>query len=658
MRPSLALASVLIATASFAAGPAVRPTARDMALLRSASSPAISPDGRTLAYALTTPKFDPGAKPSDGDTSGGWSKQTQIVVVASGGGDPRVLTSGEQDAKAPVFAPDGNSLAFLRKKDGKQRIQLIPLDVGEARPVETGVLEPEAIAFSPDGKKLAFLSPTPESEAEKQAKWESGGAIRWDREWRPTRLWVVPVAGGEPAEVLSAPGHVVDFRWSPDGSRFVLIVAASSDPYEASNRRRPVVVPSGGAGNPRWLEVEPTFLENPSWSPDGKFVAYEKAVDTLSLLNHLVVAEVNGPGRWNAAARIDPTLSGFAWSADGSSLLAHVVERTGSRLYRFPRDGSEAIELGFDGAVISGSIVADGHAGRLAFLSSTPRRTSSPSVFDVEARSLSVVVDINPEVASWNLGTTEIASWKSPEGPLIEGVLTVSPLAANGKPGPLLVMPHGGPDSVSVLSFDSRAVFFAARGYSVLRPNYRGGTGYGRDFYAANRGRLGEIEFLDIEAGVDSLVAAGRADRDRLYYGGWSWGGYLTAWTVGHTSRYRAAVAGAAVVDTATQYVLSDINHGVAADWEFLGNPWTGWERFDRSNPMRSLDKVKTPTLVIHGQSDDRVSFTQGQILYRALSDIGREVEFLAYPREPHGFEEPAHIVHMLEAWADWYAGH
>jgi dipeptidyl aminopeptidase/acylaminoacyl peptidase len=316
------------------------------------------------------------------------------------------------------------------------------------------------------------------------------------------------------------------------------------------------------------------------------------------------------------------------------------------------------VDLGFPGRAIAGELAADAGGRRLAFLSSTPAQTASPTVFDVETGSASVAVDLNPQVAEWDLGTTEVVTWRSPEGPEIEGVLTVSPRAEEGKPGPLLVMPHGGPDSVSVLSFDSRAAFFAARGYSVLRPNYRGGTGYGRAFYAANRGRLGEIEFLDIEAGVDALIGAGRVDPRRLYYGGWSWGGYLTAWTVGHTSRYRAAVAGAAVVDTVTQYVLSDINHGVAAEWEFLGNPWTGWERFDRSNPMRSLAKVTTPTLVIHGRQDDRVSFTQGQILYRALRDGGCEVEFLAYPREPHGFTEPAHVVHALNAWADWYATH
>jgi dipeptidyl aminopeptidase/acylaminoacyl peptidase len=250
-----------------------------------------------------------------------------------------------------------------------------------------------------------------------------------------------------------------------------------------------------------------------------------------------------------------------------------------------------------------------------------------------------------------------VISWKTPDGATIEGILTLPPDLPKGAKPPLWVFPHGGPDDVSQLSWSRWTPAIVARGYAVLQPNYRGSTGYGLPFYSANRGRLGEIEFMDIESGVDALVAAGRVDPDRLYYGSWSWGGYLTAWTIGHTPRYRAAVAGAAVVDTVGQYALSDINHGVAGEWEFKGNPWQQ-DGHARANPVSRLRDARTPTLILHGQADDRVPFSQGQILHRALSDVGCEVEFLAYPREPHGFQEPAHWVHMLSAWAAWFDAH
>jgi len=222
----------------------------------------------------------------------------------------------------------------------------------------------------------------------------------------------------------------------------------------------------------------------------------------------------------------------------------------------------------------------------------------------------------------------------------------------------LIVMPHGGPDSVSRAAFDPWARFFAAHGYAVFKPNYRGGTSYGLAFYSANRGRLGTIEFLDIEAGVDALIARELVDPERLYYGGWSWGGYLTAWTIGHTDRYRAAVAGAAVVDTVNQYVTSDINHGKVADWEYNGRPWKGLAAFDAADPSRSLANATTPTLVLHGDADLRVPFAQGLTLYRALSDLDVETELWVYPGAGHGLRSGAHQVHRLETWLQWYQDH
>ncbi len=379
-------------------------------------------------------------------------------------------------------------------------------------------------------------------------------------------------------------------------------------------------------------------------------------MDTLTLHNHLVVHEADGAGRWNAARRLDPTILSFAWNGD-DALLVLVAERTTTRVHRLARDGSSSRDVGFAGRVIRPPLSADRGGNRLAFLSSTPDEPWSPTVLDPRTGRATVVVPIAPEVARWPRARNEVVSWKAPDGTVVEGILTLPPGTPKGTKPPLWVFPHGGPDDVSLLAWSRWIPSIVARGYAVLQPNYRGSTGYGRDFYAANRGRLGEIEFQDIESGVDALVAAGRVDPDRLFYGSWSWGGYLTAWTIGHTRRYRAAVAGAAVVDTVGQYALSDINHGVAGEWEFLGNPWQQ-EGHARANPVPHLRNARTPTLILHGQADDRVPFSQGQILFRALSDVGTEVEFFAYPREPHGFQEPAHWVHMLEAWGDWFDRH
>jgi dipeptidyl aminopeptidase/acylaminoacyl peptidase len=277
---------------------------------------------------------------------------------------------------------------------------------------------------------------------------------------------------------------------------------------------------------------------------------------------------------------------------------------------------------------------------------------------DLRKGTLEPLFDPNPQVADWTLARFEVVEWQSPEGATIRGLLWSPATEPQDGPPPLVVWPHGGPDGVSTAWFNPVLHVFAARGYAVLQPNYRGGLGRGMAFYAENRGRLGDIEFMDIEAGVDHLIATGRASADRLYYGGWSWGGYLTAWTIGHTDRYRAAVAGAAVVDTTSQYVTSDINHGAAAEWEFKGTPWQQTEAFDRASPARFLAGATIPTLILHGEDDARVPFAQGLTLYRALSDVGCEVRMLAYPGEGHGLRKPAHNVHRWSVWLDWYDAH
>jgi len=344
--------------------------------------------------------------------------------------------------------------------------------------------------------------------------------------------------------------------------------------------------------------------------------------------------------------------------ADSRSLLVTEKARTRSRLLRVPLAGGQGAPLPFSGRVIDGEPQRGARGARLVFLSSTDRAPDDVTVLELASGQVRLATHLNPQVDSWPLGTQKVVRWKDAEGVEIEGLLTVSPAARPGAPAPLVVVPHGGPDDVTQERFSPLTQYFASRGYSVFRPNYRGGTGYGFAFYAANRNRFGEIEQADIESGVDALIASGDASPGQLYFGGWSWGGYITAWTIGHVHRYRAAVAGAAVSDAMLSYSLSDINHGVAAQWEYEGDPWRQLEHFDRPNPIRSAREMRTPTLILHGQADNRVPFQSSIQLYRALADQGVDVTFWAYPREDHGFVEPAHRVHYVRAWADWYDAH
>lgn len=654
-----------------------RPLPADVAQYRSISSVRVAPDGSRVAYIMRVPTLDPNAEASIDDHTGGWSVATQLYLVERVSGEVRQLTYGEETPYLPRWSPDGTKLSFLRYRGARPALHVLDMRGGEARVVNVAALNPDNYRWSPDGTSFAFTSFPEPSAAERTETWRGGGVERFDREWRSAALYVVDARAGagfgansdqsaQPRRVSQGTQHIQDFEWSPDGQKFAVKTAESADPYHAWGRLRLVIISAKDGAQIRQVQSKHVDIATMAWSPDGRYLAYESASETLSLHNVLRVHDVAGNTTKNVADALDPTLAGFVWAADSSSVIAHVLEHTRSTLYRLSVGGARPRVLArLSHVVRAGSLTTDRTGRYLAVQASSTTEPPAPMLLAIEKKrakrqsaTLQPLVASNPQVADWTLAKSEVIRWQNLEGTTIEGILYNTPHAKSGEKAPLMVLPHGGPDGVSTENFNRWAHYFAARGYSVLLPNYRGGFGRGYQFYAANRGRLGDIEFADIEPGVDHLIATGKVDSDRLYYGGWSWGGYITAWTITKTARYKAAVVGAGIVDVTTQYVTSDINHGYAADWEFKGNPWRQPENFDRANPARRLNDIRTPTLILHGRNDRRVAFVNGMVLYRALADLGVEVSFLAYPREPHSFTEPAHIAHMLEAWAHWYDSH
>lgn len=640
-----------------------RPTARDVAGLSDAADPQLSPDGRMVVYILRTRTFDESKVAASPESEAGWTVERQLwIAPADGSTPPRQITFGDKPVSSPRFSPDGRWLAYMRSVDGNARIHLLRISAGPyggAEPVivDTGDLQPEVYQFSPDSKRIAFTA-TPEADADAEAmKHATGGVVRYGEEWRNARLYVVAVEGaGEVTHITDGAEHIIDFAWSPAAHQFAVVVSESADPYYAFSLKTPKLIDAQTGEVVRALEDQPGAIGHIEWSPNLRYIAYEMGDGALSLLNALVVQSTRGGAPVNAARKLDPTLEGFTWTEDGE-IVAHVYERTQSRFYRLSPDGEKAELLAEPSRVFGSAFATDNYKRAAVGLSSAVNSPPAPTRINLETGAVNVVANAH-DVSDWVKGEVEIVRWQNADGVALEGVLTRTPLRTGGSRAPLMVMPHGGPDSVSTQSFDWRAHYFIARGFNVFRPNYRGGFGYGYDFYRANRGRLGEIEFMDIESGVDHLISAGIADPGQLVYGGWSWGGFCTAYTIAHTNRYKAAVAGAAVTDPWNQYALSDINHGVAAEWEYTGLPWTKPDVYDNASAVRHIDGAATPTLVVHGMADDRVPFGQGVTLYRALKDVGCKVKFLAYPREPHGFREPAHVAHLMQAWSDWYWEH
>jgi len=245
-------------------------------------------------------------------------------------------------------------------------------------------------------------------------------------------------------------------------------------------------------------------------------------------------------------------------------------------------------------------------------------------------------------------------SWTSTDGVKVEGLLLRPAGAPEKSPLKTLVLLHGGPYTERyALGFQSAPQFLAANGYQIFMPNFRSSGGYGTAFMMRKRSDWGLQDWKDVETGIDQLIKDGLVDGSRLGVYGGSYGGYLSAWAVTQTNRFKAASVFAGAVDLAAHYGQSDIQKYRAYD--FGGTPWETPENWKRSSPMTYIANVKTPTQVLVGEADPRVPYPQGQELYRALVALNVPTEFVHYPREGHGLREPRHRADQWMRMLAWF---
>jgi dipeptidyl aminopeptidase/acylaminoacyl peptidase len=349
----------------------------------------------------------------------------------------------------------------------------------------------------------------------------------------------------------------------------------------------------------------------------------------------------------------DPTLIG--WTADGR-LLYREVKRTRAAIFAMPPDGPPV-------AVYE---PPSGMAGAGARLNSRgthlglPFETAAdpPEAYLMKLGGTPFQVSrANMDLPRLPLGKTEAIRWKSKDGMEIEGLLTYPANYQPGKRYPLILNIHGGPTGVFGETFIGRGsvypiAVFAARGYAVLRPNPRGSGGYGKAFRFANYNDWGGRDYEDDQTGVDRVIEMGLADPDRLAIMGWSYGGYMTSWTITQTQRFKAAAIGAGVTDLWSFTGTSDIP-GFLPDY-FGGEPSQQLENFRKHSPITYVKNVSTPTLILHGEADERVPPSQDYEYYHSLKTRGVTVKMVVYPRQPHGFQEPKFIMDVAQRHLDW----
>jgi dipeptidyl aminopeptidase/acylaminoacyl peptidase len=647
----------------------------DLYLFDSPRDAALSPDGKSLVYSRQW---------IDAKTK---TDRFSLWLVEGDAKKARPVEQGEPDARAPVFSPDGKWVAFLSTRprpDGWKQtlptppqsdpaldVWLIPAAGGEAIPL-AGPDKPYGrvfndgfygrLAFSPDGTMLAFIADDgkdPRTDAEKA----NGVAVSREDQgegysgWGAAQLWVAHLdpqpgkfAASKIERITDDAVWYGDPNWHPDGKTVAVHANRTTDRESARfsiNKNFDIWAIDIGTKKATQLTTGPGPQVSPRYSRDGTKLACLSVPRKGSHRDafDLLVVELGEKPR----GRIVVDLHGSA--AESSPALVPA--------FPLPADcwdGNGRLLLNCESGVTTVVRWVDVATGKLTIPTAVGLIMPDPDPKGLEGR-MALRFELTPSgnrfLQERVSGEQKVVVWKSPDGTEVDGVLTLPPEGVAKPPYKLLVHPHGGPHSRSTLGFDFTVQVFAAKGYAVFQPNFRGSSGYGQKFIDADRGDFGGGDMRDILSGVDKLVADGVADKDRLFVYGVSYGGFMTSWLVGQTDRFRAAVAQNAVTDLNMMWGLSDLQSWT--EWEFGGKPWEVPEKMRKHSPLSYVDKVKTPTLILHSRDDRRCPLPMGQAYYRALKARGVPTGLVIYPGEGHGIKQPPHRADVLNRVLAWF---
>jgi dipeptidyl aminopeptidase/acylaminoacyl peptidase len=642
------------------AEPGPRWTPESLMALQQVSEVQVSPDGKRVLCTVRKAVME-------GNKS---EYLSHIHLSAIDGGDAQPLTRGEKSCDHPRWSPDGKTIAFLSARSGKRNIWLMPANGGESFQLTQSKTNISSFRWSPDGKNLAFAAPDAPTAEEEKAEQEKNDAHVVDENVKHVRLHVVavePFADGKYASRVLTPGDFSigrGYDWSPDGKTLVFAHTRTPSANDWPTSQLSLVEVSTQKVKP--LARSQAATMSPIYSPDGKWIAYvvsdKPATWAGSGRVHVISAAGEGP-----AQELAETPDGWSrysdllgWSADGKRLFLAEQFHTRTRLYSLSRDGALEILTGPDG-VAQGGIALNAARTHLGFTWETTTQPPEAHVSIVERFQPTRVSQVNKNLPDVPLGRTEVIRWKSEDELEIEGLLTYPVGYEKGKRYPLLLVIHGGPMGVFAESYLGApnpypVAVFASRGFAVLRCNVRGSSGYGKKFRHANYDDWGGKDYKDLMTGVDHIIEMGVGDPDRLGVMGWSYGGFMTSWVITQTKRFKAASVGAGVTNLMSFTGTADIP-SFLPDY-FHGEPWTNFEAYRAHSAMFHIKGASTPTLIQHGERDERVPLSQGQELYNALKRQGVEVKMVVYPRTPHGITEPRLLKDAMVRNLDWFDRH
>lgn len=617
-----------------------------MLSIRQAFDINISPDGQRVAFALA--EF----------VANQQKRLSRIwTVETSGEGEAQPLTRGPKDDLHPRWSPDSQQIAYVSTEDGekgKPQLYVIVVSSGETRRLCTmpnGVGDPE---WSPDGSRIAFVSLQGEEP-------QSDPFVVVPARHR--RLWTVRPGFDIPEPVTPDNLTVWEYAWSPDGKHIAVYYSTGPDETDWYNGQVGVVAASGGAVRQiSQLECQASSL---TWLPGGKRIAYITGnwSDRGLVGGDLFVQSIEGGEARNLTPDSQLSLSWCRGLPDGERLLyaawSGVTHQIG---ILNENDGSmETLAEDF--------VIGERFGPRFSltpdFRSIAVTHSTSDRPYDVWLgeltgkdtaingiawRQLTRLNRIAEETLE--LAPTSHVRYESVDGWQIDALFTAPLHHVGDTPPPLVVHVHGGPSAAYVGDWGGWGQLLASAGFAVLEANIRGSQGRGTAFSDAVLGDMGGKDFQDILCGVDYLIQRGLVDANRVGIMGWSYGGFMTAWAVTQTNRFKAAMMGAGICDFHSFHAQTNI-----PDWDgrFIGaDVLEQPEAYRERSAITYAARVTTPTLILHGEKDECVPVNQAYAFQRALRRLGVPTELVVYPREGHGPREKNHIRDLEERLVRW----
>jgi dipeptidyl aminopeptidase/acylaminoacyl peptidase len=639
----------------------------DLAAIHRIGAPNLSPDGKWLAYDVSTPDLA-----ANKSFSG-------VYLIPSAGGTPKLISDGKHQDNGAAWSPDGKTIAYVSNRDGgAHQVYLYDVAAGTSRKVSDVAGGAGTVKWIPDGSGVVIVSDiypdcgvdpacikdktAAEANKPTKARVLTGLLYRHWKAWQePTRSHIVyvPLSGGAPRDLtpgaFDAPPFSVgggdEFDVSPDGKELVFARDTEQHP-EVSTNADLFLVPIGG-GDAKRITTRTGADTSPKYSPDGRWIAYRSQAragyesdlwelwlyDRASGTSHRIGADFND---W---------IESVTWSPDSKSMFVIAPNQGRDRLYEVSLDGKFLAIDGF------GSTSAVAVSSQTLYCARSAL-TGPAEIYAINKRTLAVerlTHENDALLTSISMGKTHDVFWTGAEGARVQGHLMAPPGFDPTKKYPAIVLIHGGPQGAwsDAWSYRWNPEMFAARGYVVLMPNPRGSSGFGQKFLEGVSGDWGGKAYVDIMNGVDMLAALPYVDGTRIGAAGGSYGGYMVDWILGHTDRFKALVSHAGVYDLKSEYGVTE--ELWFPEWEFKGNPWDNPELYQKWSPDNFVKNFKTPTLVTHGELDFRVPINQGLELFTALQRRGIPSKMVYFPDEGHWVLKPQNSKLWYQTVGDWF---